>query len=85
MKELEQSIRWDIGCSVLQEKLNDIQHGVVVVLCERSEDVETLHDILKAGMKEKDKLITNDPNSDNSDFHHNDLGKLENFEQIILY
>ena len=67
----------DLDCSELKEKLDDIQQGVVVVLCERSEDVAALHDILKAGKREKDKLITNDPGSENKDFHSTDLGKLE--------
>ena len=74
----------DFDCSELKEKLNDIQQGVVVVLCERSEDVAALHNILKAAKREKDKLITNDPGSDNTEFHRTDLGKLGNFEQIIF-
>ena len=85
MKHFNKSNIRDIDCSELKEKLNDIQHGMVVVLCERSEDVETLHGILENGIRKTDKLITNDPNSSNTDFHRNDLGKLDNFEQTNFY
>ena len=66
----------DLDCSELKEKLDNIQQGVVVVLCETSEDVAELHHILKDGMRDGDKLITNDPASDNEAFHSTDLGKL---------
>ena len=74
----------DLDCSELKRKLNDIQQGVVVVLCERSEEVAALHNILLAAKRGRDRLITNDPGSDNTEFHRTDLGKLEIFEQIIF-
>ena len=74
----------DLDCSELKRKLNDIQQGVVVVLCERSEEVAALHNILLAAKRRRDRLITNDPGSDNTEFHRTDLGKLEIFEQIIF-
>ena len=65
-----------LDCYDLYERLDQIPHGVAVVLCERSEDIAALHSVLKGG---KDRLITNDPGSHNKEFHHNDLGKRGNY------